>query len=108
MRDVLVPQPELEIAAVEERRELPIAVAEVEDDRQRVVLLGVRHQEVQQEALAAAGRAEHERVPDVVDVQVEVVRRLVLASRRSASASRSRCGLRGSPVSSVKRKLRSA
>ena len=76
--DVLVTQAQREVAAVEERRELPVAVPEIEDDRQRVVLLRVHHQEVQQEALAAAGRAEHERVPDVVDVQVEVVRRLVL------------------------------
>ena len=78
MLHVLVTQAQREVAAVEERRELPIAVPEIEDDRQRVVLLGVHHQEVQQEALAAAGGAEDERVTDVVHVQIEVVRRLVL------------------------------
>ena len=75
---VLVTQAQRQVAAVEERRELPVAVPEIEDDRQRVVLLGVHHQEVQQEALPAARRAEHERVSDIVDMQVEVVRRLVL------------------------------
>ena len=52
-------------------------MAEIEDDGQRVVLLRVRHEEVQQEALAAARRAEHQRVADVLDVQVEGVRRVV-------------------------------
>ena len=75
-----------------ERRELPIAVAEIEDDRQRVVLLRVRDQEVEQEALAAAGGAEDERVADVLDVQIEAVRRLV-RRLEDASASRRRCGL---------------
>ena len=37
----------------------------------------MRDQEVQQEALAAARRPEHERVADVLDVQVEGIRRLV-------------------------------
>ena len=34
-------------------------------------------EEVQEEALAAAGRAQHEGVTDVLDVQIEVVRRLM-------------------------------
>ena len=76
-RHVSVPQADLQIAAAEERGQLPVAVAEIEDDGERVVLLRVRHQEVQQEALAAAGGAQDERVPDVLDVQVEGVRRLV-------------------------------
>ena len=70
-------RPSFEIAAAEQRRQLPIAVTEVEDDGLRRVLLRVRDQEVQQKALAAAGRAEDERVADVLDVQVEGVRRAV-------------------------------
>ena len=35
----VLPQPELQIAALEQRRQLPVAVAEVEDDGERVVLL---------------------------------------------------------------------
>ena len=69
--DAVLPEGRLEIAALEQGRQLAVAVPEVEDDRQRVVLLRVGDQEVQQEALAAAGGAQHERVPDVVDVQVE-------------------------------------
>ena len=75
--NVALPETELEIAAFEQRRELSIAVAKVEDDGQRVVLLRVHHQEVQQEALAAAGGAEHEGVADVLHVQIEVIRCLV-------------------------------
>ena len=105
--DAAVPQSQLEIAAVEERCELPIAVPEIEDDRQRVVLLCVHHQKVEQEALAAAGGAEDERVTDVVHVQIEVVGRLML---RLEDCQRLgvQVGLRTCPVSSVKRKLRSA
>ena len=52
--DVALSQAELHVAAVKERRQLPVAVPQVQDDRERVVLLGVRDQEVQKEALAAA------------------------------------------------------
>ena len=76
-RDAVLPQTELQVAPAEERRQLPVAVPEIENDRQRVVLLRVRDQEVQQEALAAAGGAEDQRVPDVLDVQVEGVRRVM-------------------------------
>src|SRR5207237_5125794 len=48
-----------------------------EDDRQRVVLLGVRHEEIDQKALAAARRAQDERVADVLHVQIECVRGMV-------------------------------
>ena len=74
----------------------------------RVVLLGVHHQEVQEEALPAAGRAEHQGVPDVVDVQVEAVRRSGARSRRWPAPPPADVALRGSPVSRVNRKLRSA
>ena len=76
-RDAVLPQTELQIAPAEERRQLPVAVSDVEDDGLRRVLLRVRDQEVQQEALAAAGRAEDERVADVLHVEVEGVRRAV-------------------------------
>ena len=70
-------RPELEIAPSEDPRQLSVAVAQVEDHRERLVFLRVGREEIQQEALAAAGRAEHQRVPDVLDVEVVVVRRLV-------------------------------
>ena len=52
-------------------------MTDVEDDGLRRVLLGVRDQEVQQKALAAARRAKHEGVADVLNVEVERVRRPV-------------------------------
>ena len=64
--DALLPKAQFQVAAVEQRRQLPVAVPEVEDDGERVVLLRVRDQEVEQEALAAARRAEHQRVADVL------------------------------------------
>ena len=70
-------EPQLEIAATQRGGELAVAVPEVENYGPGFVLLGVRDQEVQEEALPAPGRAEHERVPDIVDVEVEVVRRVV-------------------------------
>ena len=86
-------QAELHVAAVKECRELPVAVTQIENDRERVVLLSVRHQEVQQKALAAARRAEDKRVPNVLDVQVIGERRVVWRlerrqRRRAATASR--------------------
>ena len=55
-----------------------VAAAEVEDERQRVVLLGVRQQEVQQKRFAAAGGAENECMGDVAAVEVEEVGRPAL------------------------------
>ena len=100
-------QTELEVAATQEPGQLAVAVAEVEDHRERVVLLRVGQQEVEQEALAAAGGAEDEGVADVADVEIEVVRRLVpgLEDRERMAP---RWGLVGSPGSRVNRKLRSA
>ncbi len=72
-RQAVLAEPELEIAPVEERGQLPVAVAEIEDDRERVVLLRMHRQEVEQEALAAPGRAEHEGVANVLDVQMEMI-----------------------------------
>ena len=76
-RDAVLPEAEFQVASAEQRRQLPVAVPDVEHDRLRRVLLRVRDQEVQQEALAAARRAEHQRVADVLHVQVEGVRRPV-------------------------------
>ena len=52
-------------------------MAQVEDHGERLVFLRVGCEEVQEEALAAAGRPEHQRVPDVLHMEVVVVRRLV-------------------------------
>ena len=52
-------------------------MTEIQHDRERVILLRIRDQKVQEEALAAAGGAEHESVADVLDVQVICEWRLV-------------------------------
>src|SRR5262249_49558835 len=54
-----------------------VAVAEIQDNGERVVLLRMRGQKVDEKTLAAAGRAQHERVPDVFDVEIERVGRMV-------------------------------
>src|SRR5262249_46145010 len=66
-----------EVPASKQRRQLPVAVAEIEDDREWVVLLRMRRQKVDQEALSGAGCAKDECVADVLDVQIEGVRRVV-------------------------------
>ena len=106
--DRMLAQSHLEVAPAEERGELPIAVAEIEDDRQRLVLLGVGHQEVEQEALAAAGGAEDQRVPDVLDVEVEGVRRVMRRLEDRPAPHAGGADRLRSPPSSVNRKLRSA
>src|SRR5262245_61714928 len=75
--NVLLPQPKFDVATVKERSELPVPVTEIQYHREWVVLLRVRDQEVQKEALAAAGCAEHECVAHVLDVQVVGERRVV-------------------------------
>ena len=50
---------------------------EVKDDGVRRVALSLRDEEVQEKALAAAGRTEDHRVADVFDVQIEKVGRAV-------------------------------
>ena len=70
-------RPDVDVAAAEPAGQAAIAAAEVEDDRVGVVLLDVRQQEVQQEGLPAARRAEHDGVRHVLVVQVEVERRPV-------------------------------
>ena len=85
--DGVLPQTQFDVPAVQKLRQLPVAVAEVEDDRERVVLLRAGDEEVEQEALAAAGGTEHQGVPDVFDVKVIVERRAV---RRLEDRDRSR------------------
>ena len=77
--DRVVPgtETDFEVASSEQRRQLAVAVAQIQDDRERVVLLRVRREEIGQEALPAAGRTQDERVPHVLDVQVERVRRVM-------------------------------
>ena len=61
--------------AAEIRREAVVAPAEIEDQGARAVALQMGDQEVEQERFPAPGRPEDQRVADVFDVQVEVVRR---------------------------------
>src|SRR3954454_18399140 len=76
-RVVTTMETEFEVASAKQRRHLAVAVPQVQDDGERVVLLRVRGEEVDQEALPAARRTQNEHVPYVVDVRVERVRRVV-------------------------------
>src|SRR5262245_61454579 len=75
--DPLLAQSQLDVAAVQQRGELPVAVTEIEHDGERVELLSVRDQKVQQETLAAAGGPENEGVTDVLNMEVVLERRSV-------------------------------
>src|SRR5439155_21366412 len=68
-RHVLALEPQLQVASLQQCGELPVAVPQIQNDREGVVLLQVRDEEVQEEALAAAGRAQDQRVPHIVHVQ---------------------------------------
>src|SRR3954464_617057 len=68
---------DFEVASAKQRRQLAVAVSEVQDDGKRVVLLRVRGEEVDQEALPAAGGTEDQHVPYVVDMGVQRVCRVV-------------------------------
>ena len=66
-------QPYFQVGAAEERGEFAIAMAEVENGRDRVVLLSLRDKKVDQEAFATSCSAQDQRVPNVLDVEVECV-----------------------------------
>src|SRR3954468_6742248 len=68
---------DFEVASAKQRRHLAVAVSEVQDDGERVVLLRVRGEEVDEEALPTACRTEDEHVSHVVDMRVQRVRRVV-------------------------------
>ena len=74
---MLLSQTERDVATVEQSGQLLIAASQVQHDRERVVLLCTRDEEIQEEALAASCRAQHECVADVLDVQVVRERRVV-------------------------------
>src|SRR6185295_9651556 len=58
--DRVVPgtETDFEVVSSKQRRQLAVAVAQVEDDRERVVLLRMRREEIGEEALSAAGRTQ--------------------------------------------------
>src|SRR4051812_38145930 len=64
---------DFEVASAKQRRQLAVAVSEVQDNGERVVLLRVRGEEVDQEALPAAGRPQDEHVPYVIHMRVQRV-----------------------------------
>jgi hypothetical protein len=72
-----MPKAHFEVAPAEKGRELAIAVPEVQDHSDRLVLLCMRDEEVQQKTLAAPRRTENQRVADVLDVKIESVWRMV-------------------------------
>src|SRR5688572_8905504 len=99
--DGVLPQTQFDVPAVQELRQLPVAVPEVEDDREWVELLRARDQKVEQEALAAAGGTEHQCVPDVFDVKVIVEWRTMRRLERR-DRSRQQPGIRRSSVDGEK------
>ena len=67
---LLMAEADFEVAAAQQCGELSIAVPEIKDNGERLVLLCVRDDEVQQKALAAARRTQYQRVADVLDVRL--------------------------------------
>lgn len=65
--------PDAQVAPTEQVSEFLVAPTEVEDKGQWHVLLEIRDQEIEQEALAAAGCTHDDRVRDVLVMQVEKV-----------------------------------
>lgn len=76
-RHVAVSKPDFQIASFQERGELPVAVPQIKNDGERVVLLRVRDAEIHEETLAASRRTQHDGMADVLDVQVEGVGRVM-------------------------------
>src|SRR5258708_33355009 len=77
-REVAMGEPNPPGAAAEQGRELLIAAAEIEDGGHGVVLLRMRHEEVQEEGLPGPGRTGDQGVPNIMDVQVPEVRGVML------------------------------
>src|SRR5207248_9675065 len=50
---------QFDVPAVQQRRELPVATAQVQDDCERVVLLRAGDEEIQEEALSTSCRTQH-------------------------------------------------
>src|SRR5713226_8441022 len=97
-RHVALTKSDLEVSTLQECGELAIAVPEIEDDGQRVVLLRVRDQEVDEEALAAPGGPKDQRMTHVLHVQVERVRRVV---RRLEDGQRFLMEMRADPFALI-------
>src|SRR5262249_41729013 len=76
-RVVAAAQADFEVAPSKQRRQLAVAVAKIQDDGERVVLLRMRGQEVDEKAFATTRRAQDERVPDVFDMEIKGVGRVV-------------------------------
>ena len=74
-RELTVFRSDGDVGALEEPRQVPVAAAQIEDKRQRVVFLDAADKEVGKKALAAAGRAEDERVRRVLVMKIEIERR---------------------------------
>src|SRR5579885_2951267 len=66
------------MSAAEHLGQCLIAAAEIKNVGQRPVLLKMRQQETQQKALAAAGRPEDGGMRDVLVVQVEEIKRVMV------------------------------
>src|ERR1017187_9596282 len=81
-------------AAAEQRGQLFVTPAEIEDHGDGVVLLRMRDDEVEQERLPRAGRALDEGVTDVVMVEVPEIWRLVLGLEDREALAASELGAR--------------
>src|SRR5262245_60762116 len=76
--EIALRQPNAPRAAAEGFGEFLVATAQVEDDRDRVVLLDVRQNEIQEKGLAGPRRTLDEGMADIIMVQIPKVRRVML------------------------------
>ena len=84
-RDLVLPKTQFQVAAIEERGELPVAATQVKNDREGLVLLSVSDKEVEKEALAALGEPEGKR--RLLDIPGQVERTLVERERQQREAN---------------------
>src|SRR5215469_4228121 len=70
---------DVQVAPTEDRGQGLKTPTDIEDERQRLILLGVLQQEVAEIRLAASGNPENERVRDLAIMQVQVVRSAVVS-----------------------------
>ena len=95
---VRLTETDFKVLASQQRGELSVAMPKVQDDGDGVVLLCVRDEKVQQKALATPGRPQHQRMTDILDVQVERVRGMV---RRLEDRQRILPQVRADPLARV-------
>src|SRR5947209_13614027 len=65
----------LHVAAAEQLSQHPIGATKIEDQRPRIVLLGMGEKKIARERLAGPGHSEHQGMRNVLVMQVQEIRR---------------------------------